>query len=108
MTKRIAIRPRASQDIDDHYRFIAQGNPDAALRFFDAVRVTIAQIARMPGIGGLYPVKQSDLQGIRKWAVKGFKRYLIFYFDRDEAIEIIRILYASQDIVSILDKESNT
>ena len=104
MTKRITIRPRASQDIDEHYTFIAQGNPDAALRFFDAIRLTIAQIARMPGIGSVYPVQQLRLQGIRKWAVKGFKKYLIFYFEQDETIEIVRILYATQNISSILDK----
>ncbi|MEO0377904.1 MAG: type II toxin-antitoxin system RelE/ParE family toxin [Cyanobacteria bacterium P01_A01_bin.17] len=108
MSKRITIRPRASQDIDKHYDFISQENPDAALRFFDAVRVTIAQIARMPGIGNLYPVRQPHLQGIRKWAVKGFRKYLIFYFDRDEAVDVVRILYASQDIASILDKDAGS
>jgi toxin ParE1/3/4 len=40
MTKRIVITPRASQDIDEHFAYIAQNNPDAALRFFDAVRQT--------------------------------------------------------------------
>ncbi|MEL7509528.1 MAG: type II toxin-antitoxin system RelE/ParE family toxin [Cyanobacteria bacterium J06554_1] len=98
------MRPRASQDIDEHYSFIHQANPDAALRFFDAVRATIAQIARMPSIGNVYTTQHSELQGIRQLAVKGFKRYLIFYLDRDETIEVVRILYASQDISSILDK----
>ena len=40
MTKRIVITPRASQDIDEHFAYIAQNNPDAALQFFDAVRQT--------------------------------------------------------------------
>ena len=51
MGKPITIRPRASQDIDDHFAYIAQRNAESALRFFDATRSTIAQIARMPGIG---------------------------------------------------------
>lgn len=108
MSRRIEIRPQASQDIDKHYNFIHQGNPDAALRFFDAVRSTIAQIARMPSIGNVYATQRSPLEGIRKWAVKGFRKYLIFYFDRDETVEIVRILYASQDISSILNKNLNT
>lgn len=107
MAKRITLRPQASRDIDDHYQFIAQKNSDAALAFFDAVRGTIAQIARMPGIDGVYPVKQPNLQGIRKWAVKGFKKYFIFYFEKTDAIEIVRILYAAQDISSILDKNTD-
>lgn len=38
-------------------------------------------------------------------AVKGFKKYLIFYFEQDESINIVRILYAGQDIENILEKE---
>lgn len=60
----------------------------------------------MPGMGSLYPVENSRLQGLRKWPVKDFKKYLIFYFERDDAIEVVRILYATQDINSILDGES--
>lgn len=56
----------------------------------------------MPGMGSLYPVENPRLQGLRKWAVKDFKKYLIFYFERDDAIEIVRILYAALDISSIL------
>ncbi|WP_121971224.1 type II toxin-antitoxin system RelE/ParE family toxin [Leptolyngbya sp. BC1307] len=106
MSKKITIRPRASQDIDEHYDFIAQRNSDAALQFFDAVRLTIAQIARMPGLGSIYRVRQQRLQGMRKWAVKGFKKYLIFYLEHDESIEVVRILYASQNIESILGEDS--
>lgn len=73
--------------------------------FFDSVRETIAQLARMPGMGSRYSIDNIRLQGLRKWAVKGFKRYLIFYFERDERIEIIHIIYAAQDIGRILEQE---
>jgi toxin ParE1/3/4 len=105
MTKRIVLRPKASQDLDGHFAYIAENNFEAALQFFDSARLTIAQIAKMPGIGSLYPVENSRLQGLRKWAVKDFRKYLIFYFERDDAIEVVRILYAAQDINSILDGE---
>ena len=105
MTKRIVFRPKASQDLDEHFAFIAETDLEAALRFFDCARLTIAQLARMPGIGSLYSVKNSRLQGLRKWAVKDFRKHLIFYFDRDDALEVVRILYAMQDINSILEGE---
>jgi toxin ParE1/3/4 len=105
MTKRIIIRPKASQDLDDHFSYIAENNFEAALQFFDSARSTIAQLARMPGIGGLYLVENPCLQGLRKWVVKDFRKYLIFYFERDDAIEVVRILYATQDIISILEDE---
>ena len=105
MTKRITIRPRASQDLDDHFAYIAENNFEAALQFFDSARQTIAQIARMPGIGSFYPIENPRLQGLQKWAVKDFRKHLIFYYERDDAIEVVRILYARRDIDSILDGE---
>ncbi|MGV0026465.1 type II toxin-antitoxin system RelE/ParE family toxin [Phormidesmis priestleyi] len=105
MTKRIIIRPKASQDLDDHFAYIAENNFETVLQFFDSARLTIAQLARMPGIGSSYPVENPRLQGLRKWAVKDFRKYLIFYSERDDAIEVVRILYATQDISSILEGE---
>lgn len=105
MTKRIVITPKASLDIDEHFAYIAQSNPDAALQFFDSVRESFAQLARMPGMGSQYPLKNLRLQDLRKWGVKGFKKYLIFYFEQDESIEILRVLYAGRDIERILEQE---
>ena len=74
-----------------------------SLRFFDSTRLTVAQIARMPGIGSVFITDNDQLQGLRKWAVKDFRKYLIFYIDREEVVEIVRILYATRDIDSMLD-----
>jgi toxin ParE1/3/4 len=57
MAQRIILRPKASQDLDDHFAYLSETNSAAAFRFFDAARLTIAQIARTPGMGFLYPVK---------------------------------------------------
>lgn len=74
MSKRIILRPSASQDLDDHFAYIAEDNLDVALQFFDSARLTIAQLARTPGIGRLYPVENPRLQELRKWAVKDFRK----------------------------------
>ena len=81
MTKRIVITPKTSLDIDEYFVYIAQQNPDTALLFFDSVRETFAQLARMPGMGSRYRVDNLRLEGLRKWAVKEFRKYLIFYFE---------------------------
>jgi toxin ParE1/3/4 len=59
--------------------------------------------AKMPGIGSVFATNNDRLHGLRKWSVKEFRKYLIFYIDRDEVVEIVRILYATRDISSILD-----
>ena len=105
MTKHIVITPRASQDIDEQFAYIAQNNPDAALRFFDAVRQTFAKLAKMPGRGRPYPVTNPRLEGLRKWSVKGFEKYLIFYLSVDDYIKIVRILHAARDIEAILEQQ---
>lgn len=104
MTKRIIITPKASSDIDEHFTYIAQDNVQAALQFFDATRETFAQIARLPGIGSLYQLKNPRLQGLRKWAVKGFKKFLIFYLEQEDSIQIVRFLYASRELPRILEE----
>jgi toxin ParE1/3/4 len=103
MTKKIVITPKANQDLDDCFAYISQDNPEIALQFFDATRITIAQIARMPGMGSIFATNNNRLQNLRKWSVKDFRKYLIFYIERDEIVEIVRILYATRDINSILD-----
>jgi len=105
MTKTIVITPRASQDLDEHFAYIAQNNPDTALKFFDAVRQTCAKLAQMSGMGSPYPLTNPRLESLRKWSVKGFKKYLIFYLSFDNYIKIVRILHAARDIEGILEKE---
>ncbi len=104
MTRRILITPKASQDIDKLFEYIAQNNHDAALRFFDATRQTIAKLAAIPGKGSLL-VDNSRLVGLRKWAVKGFEKHLIFYLYDEERLTVIRIVHASRDLPNILGKE---
>lgn len=70
MTKSILITPRASQDLDEHFAYIAQYNSDAALRFFDGTRQTIARLAQMSGMGRLYPARNLRLEGLRRFPIK--------------------------------------
>lgn len=97
MIKRIVIAPRASLDIDEQFIYIAGDNVDVAMSFFDAARETFSQLARTPGIGSLYNLANPRLLGLRKWALKGFEKYLIFYLERDDSIKIVRILHAARD-----------
>lgn len=105
MALRIFITPKASRDLENISNYLAQNNPDTALRFFDATRQTIAKLAQMPYLGSLYRLDNSQLEGLRKWKVKGFDKYLIFYLIENEKLKIIRILHVSRDIPTMLDQE---
>lgn len=103
---KITIRPQANLDIEDHVTYLAEQNEDRAFRFFDYVRETFADLARMPRIGRrhLHPTKP-DLN-LHRWAVKNFHTYLVFYRIRETEIEIVRVLPAVRDLNRILDGES--
>lgn len=105
MIRRIAITPRASLDLDGQFAYIAKDNLDVALRFFDSARQTFMQLAQNPGIGSPYEVSNTRLVGLRKWSVRGFEKYLIFYLTSDDSIEVVRILHAAREIAAILQQE---
>lgn len=105
MTLRILITPKASQDLDDVFNYIAQNNPDAALGFFDAARKTIARLAQIPSMGRLYLISNPRLEGLRKWSIKGYEKYLIFYLTSNDLLIIVRIIHASRDLPTILERE---
>jgi toxin ParE1/3/4 len=103
---KITIRPQANFDIEDHVTYLAEQNEDQAFRFFDCVRETFADLARMPGIGRRYrhPTK-TDLN-LHRWAVRDFRTYLVFYRIKETEIEIVRVLPAVRDLDRILGRES--
>ena len=103
MTRQIFITPKANEDLDNYFAYIAENNPNAALRFFDAARQTFANLARIPGMGNPYSMRNLRLQGLRKRAIAGFENYLIFYHN-DERIDILRVFHAARDIKSILER----
>jgi toxin ParE1/3/4 len=101
MNRRILIHEDASLDLQEHCNYLAQNNRDSAFQFFDAARQTFAALARMPGMGNLYE-SEEEIVNVRKWAVKEFKKYLIFYRYNDETLEILRIIHATRDLDPLL------
>ncbi len=98
MTAKILITPLAAIDIDDIVLYLTKSNPDVALSFFDDVRSTLADLARNPNIGIIYVSPNLMLQNLRRWPVKNFDKYLIFYKNADNRVEIIRILHGKRDL----------
>jgi toxin ParE1/3/4 len=101
MNRRILIHEDASLDLQEHCTYLSQNSRDSAFRFFDAARQTFAALAQMPGMGNLYE-SEEEIVNVRKWAVKEFKKYLIFYRYDDETLEILRIIHATRDLDPLL------
>ena len=99
MEKPIVLREVAQRDVRavvDHY--LREAGPDIALGFIDALQSTYQAIAAPRPRVARY-ASELTLPGLRSLATKGFP-YLVFYIDRDDHIDVWRVLHGRRDIPS--------
>ena len=107
MKWRLALRPQADRDINNHFEYIAKDNLEAAMRYYEAAFCAFDVLLTNPHIGPVREFDNTELREVRIWLVKGFEKYLIFYRATDELVEILRVLHAARDIDSILSGEES-
>lgn len=98
-------RTQVLVDLADCAFYLALADPEIADRFLDAFEASATRLAQMSYIGVAQPTDNPALFGLRRWSVKGFEKYLIFYLVFNNAIDIIRVLHAAQDIAAVLVDE---
>jgi len=102
---KIVKRPNAKVDLIEIYGYLYQrASEQVAERFADAADSTFDAIARMPGIGSPCDFGNPELNGMRRWSVKGFPNYLIFYRSTDVQIEILRVLHGARNLTEIFSR----
>lgn len=101
----VARRPAIDRDVEDIAVHIGKHSQGAAARFLDAVEQTFGALAVMPGLGGIYPLAISSLQGLRHFGVRGFQKVVVFYLPRENGIEVVRVLHGARDLAAILEAE---
>jgi toxin ParE1/3/4 len=104
MNPRIIKKPRAEQDLIEHFEFIARDKVPAAERFLAVAQKTIESIAGMPMIGRRWEFSKPHLANIRVYPMpSGFRNYLVFYRPIDYGIELLAVLHGARDLASLLD-----
>jgi toxin ParE1/3/4 len=93
----IFVRHAAELDAFGYFQYIRENNPEAALRFLEAIDGTVENLARQPLKGRLRKFRGRDLKNIRSWRVDGFENYLIFYRFAGMRLEILRIKHGAMD-----------
>jgi len=96
--KRVLPRQIARRDVEaavDHYS--REAGPDIALGFIDALETAYEAIAGHPAAGSPRYAHELGLPGLRTRALKRFP-YLVFYVERDDQIDVWRVLHAQRDI----------
>jgi toxin ParE1/3/4 len=96
--KPIIRRSRADRDIQeavDHY--LRDANESIALAFIDAVEKSFQHVGLRPATGSTRYGHELDVPGLRCWPVKGYP-YLVFYIEREDHIDVWRVLHGQRDI----------
>jgi len=96
--KGIVPRELANKDVEeaiDHY--LVEATAKVALGFVDELEKAYAHIARFPASGSPRYAHQLGLADLRFWPL-GRYPYLVFYVERDEHIDVWRVLHEQRDI----------
>jgi len=96
--KPITRRSKAIEDVESHAMYIADGSIDAALRFLEKAQQTIQGLALFPESGAPFATSVPDLAGLRTKLVKDFPNHVVFYVEREDSIEVVRVLRGGQDM----------
>ena len=98
VVKGIVPRELANRDVEeaiDHY--LVEATAKVALGFVDELEKAYAHIARQPASGSPRYAHQLGLADLRSWPL-GRYPYLVFYVERDEHIDVWRVLHEQRDI----------
>lgn len=93
-----AKREAARRDLVEHFIHLAENaGLDVADRFLVCAESSFTVLARQPMIGAPLTLKHPELANVRKWRVKDFDNYLVFYEPRPDGVSVVRVLHATSD-----------
>jgi len=100
--KPIVPRERATRDVDDAIDYyLAEGGPTVALGFIDALERAYLHVGRSPASGALRYAQELGIPDLRCWPLDRYP-YLVFYVEREDDIDVWRILHGHRDVPASL------
>ncbi len=97
-TKPVILRLMAERDVDEAIsHFLGEDAWQAALRFIDALERAYTHIGRHPATGSTRHAHELGLPDLRFWPLQHFPQ-LVFYVERDDHIDVWRVLHGCRDI----------
>jgi toxin ParE1/3/4 len=89
---------QAERDLSDIADYLGRQSATLAIRFLDAAADTFTQVVAQPGLGGVFESRNRRLAGLRVLSISGYPSHLVFYRQRGEDVEIVRVLYGARDL----------
>jgi toxin ParE1/3/4 len=94
-----------AEDLPSIYAFIARDNPNAAERVLEATRQTFELIAREPGCGVIYPVRNAKLRDVRMLPISGYPNYLVFHRVEADAVRVLYVVHGARHLPRLFRRE---
>jgi len=97
-TKPVVPRAQANLDVDAAIDFYLQENAlGAANGFIDALEQAYTHIGRNASTGSPRFGHELELPGLRAWPLSRYP-FLVFYLERQDHIDVWRVLHTRRDI----------
>ncbi len=106
--KPVIPRDSAHRDVNaaiDYY--LGEHAEKAALGFIEALKQAYTHIGRQPQAGSTRYAHELDIPALRHRALKRYP-YLVFYVERDDHIDVWRVLHARRDIPTWMQAEDES
>ena len=96
--KPVIPREQANRDVDEAIAYyLGEQAEQAALGFVDALQQAYQHISRHPATGSPRYAHALNLPGLRSWSLTRYP-HLVFYMERDDHIDVWRVLHGQRDI----------
>lgn len=96
--KQVIPREQANRDVDEAVAYYLNQSADqAALGFIDALEQAYTRIGRHPATGSPRYQHELGLPELRTWPLSRYP-YLLFYIERQDHIDVWRVLHSQRDI----------
>ena len=103
--KPAVLRPQALRDQQGEVRYYRkEGGTRLALKVAKATNEALDQVELEPGMGSPRLGKVLGIPGLRTWRV-GKYPLLWCYFEREDHLDVVRLLGERQDLIAILGGE---
>ncbi len=100
--RRLRFREAALADVEGAVRWYAENAGEAVVDgFLAGLDTAYAHIARHPGTGSARWGHALNIEGLRAWQLSRFG-HLVFYVEREDGVEVWRVLHGARDIPATL------
>jgi toxin ParE1/3/4 len=98
---RVRLTPRARDDLDEIWLYIAGDNMDAADRLIDAISSRCRSLADFPDLGPARPDIAPDARMLT------IDNYIVLYRRDGDDIEIVRVTHGARRLEALWASEKN-